>query len=399
METIVSILSDRTRGFLFIYGIHCDSWTLCVDFLLFNGSEHFILPCYRMCLFILLAMAVALGKEPSISKEQIPIVSPFFMVSGALLTDNFDAPQLDATLWSRPGWLVENHKTIDAKIENGHLVISGVSHPEKKDHQYAGVISKYFRDTDVVLVAEIQAKTACKEAGRIQHMLHLCSGDYPDFFTEVIFGKIQAIETPRWYTAYVAAIWEYSGYRTYLKPVHAATGLEGNQWHTVVLTHDDPDSKTQNYLILGGQWVPIGPAHSVRFNHTHIELKVDVNIPDVPVEMQVDNVRLYPNPAHHPVTIVIYTGVSGNKPKSPIFKQKVQIFKRDSEELLGEALSDEGGEARVIVRRDVVYPVSARIVVSDGATAIAQSEILSKDVKGLYPGDVWALYLRHKRAP
>jgi hypothetical protein len=60
-------------------------------------------------------------------------------------------------------------------------------------------------------------------------------------------------------------------------------------------------------------------------------------------------------------------------------------------------LTDEGGEARVSVRADVVYPVAAAITVSDGTTPVVRSEIRRKDVNGLYPGDVWALDLRHKR--
>ena len=113
--------------------------------------------------------------------------------------------------------------------------------------------------------------------------------------------------------------------------------------------------------------------------------------------MAVDNVRLYPNPAHNPVTIVVYTGLSGNKPKLPIHDLKVRIFEAGSSRLLGEALTDEGGEARVSVRADVVYPVAAAITVSDGTTPVVQSKIQCKDVNGLYPGDVWALDLRHKR--
>jgi hypothetical protein len=211
--------------------------------------------------------------------------------------------------------LVDNHKTIGVKIESGHLVISGPSHPAGGSHQYAGVISKYFRDTDVVLAAEVQAQSPFNGEGRIQHMVHLCSGDYPDFFTEIIFGKIAAIESPRWHTAYLAKVWEYSGHGTYLEPTRPATGFEATKWHTVVLTHDGTTSKTQNYLVVNEQWVPIGPSDSLRFNHTHIELKVDVNISNVPVRMAVDNVRLYPNPAHNPVTIVVSGGVSGNRPK------------------------------------------------------------------------------------
>src|SRR6266516_7628164 len=51
----------------------------------------------------------------------------------------------------------------------------------------------------------------------------------------------------------------------------------------------------------------------------------------------------------------------------------------------------------VSLRADVLYPVAARITVSDGTTLIAQARIPRKDVDGLYPGDVWALDLRHKR--
>src|SRR5262249_21817455 len=156
----------------------------------------------------------------------------------------------------------------------------GQAHPRQQSHQYAGIISKYFRETDVVLAAEMQVRTPIEGQGRIQHMVHLCSGDYPDFFSEIIFGKIAAVEPARWHAAHVAKIWEYSGHGSYLEPTHPATGSEANEWHTVALVHDGTTSRSQNYLVANQKWIPIGPEHSVRFNHTHIELKVDVNIPD-----------------------------------------------------------------------------------------------------------------------
>jgi hypothetical protein len=330
-------------------------------------------------------------------EDDISTVDPFFMLSGALLKDSFDGPQLNTNLWSRPKWLVENHKTIGVQIENGHLLISGLSHPAGGSHQYAGIISKYFRETDVVLAAEVQVQSPLEGSGRIQHMVHLCSGDYPDFFTEIIFGKLARDDAPRWHSAYVARIWEYSGHGTYLEPTHPATGTENAKWQTVVLAHDGTTSKTENYLVADGQWIAVGPSHAVRFNHSHIELKVDVNIVEVPIRMLTDNVRLYPNPAHTPVTIAIYTGVSGGRPKTPIHNQKIQIFEEGSKRLLGEALTDGGGEARVPLRTDVVFPVAATITVSDGTLPIVQARIPRKDVDGLYPGDVWALDLRHKR--
>ena len=86
----------------------------------------------------------------------------------------------------------------------------------------------------IVFAAEMQVQSPFKGKGRIQHMVHLCSGDYPDFFTEIIFGKIIADEPPRWHTAFLGKVWEYSGFREYLDPIRPATGSESAQWHTVV---------------------------------------------------------------------------------------------------------------------------------------------------------------------
>jgi hypothetical protein len=100
---------------------------------------------------------------------------------------------------------------------------------------------------------------------------------------------------------------------------------------------------------------------------------------------------------HNPVTIVVSGGVSGNRPTVPIRNQTVQIFEEGSHRLLGEALTDEGGEARISLGSQVLYPVAAAITVWDGTTPVVQANIPRKAVSGLYPGDVWALDLRHKR--
>ena len=104
-----------------------------------------------------------------------------------------------------------------------------------------------------------------------------------------------------------------------------------------------------------------------------------------------------PARTHNPVTIVVSGGVSGNRPKLPIHNQKVQIFEAGSMRLLGEAVTDEGGEAHVSLRSDVLYPVAATITVWDGTTPVVQAKIPRKAVNGLYPGDVWALDLRHRQ--
>jgi hypothetical protein len=83
---------------------------------------------------------------------------------------------------------VDNHKTVEVKVESGHLVISGPSHPVGGSHQHAGVISKYFRDTDVVLAAEMQVQTPIEGKGRIQHGPFV-RGDYdPPHKPKTIFS-------------------------------------------------------------------------------------------------------------------------------------------------------------------------------------------------------------------
>ena len=85
---------------------------------------------------VIVAMAdgAVTAPAPTATQSAIPEVDPFFMLSRALLKDSFDRPQLDTNLWSRPQWLVENHKTIDVKIEDGHLLISGLSRPKGGSH-------------------------------------------------------------------------------------------------------------------------------------------------------------------------------------------------------------------------------------------------------------------------
>jgi hypothetical protein len=327
---------------------------------------------------------------PGLAAQQVPSREPIAVVSGALIADSFDGTQIDSSVWARPDWLAQHDPYIAVGVSNGRLLISGISHPAGKDHQYVGILSKYFRETDVVLVARMRAQSSYEKEGRVQHMIHLCSGDWPDFFTEVTFGRISG-GPPRWYAGYMGKVFDYEGYADYLEPTHAATGKEAEDWHTVVLQHDGITGRTQDYLIVGNDWVPIGPPHTLHFNHAHVELKVDVNVTGVQVQMEVNDVRLYMNPAHHPAIIVFSSRISHDRPELAISNQRVRILEEGSGKLLGEGTTDEGGQARVMLRTDVAYPVAAGIEVWHDNAEIYRSKIPGSGVKGLYPGDAWAL--------
>ena len=327
----------------------------------------------------------------------VPEVTSMLMLSGAFVADSFDKATLDTQTWHRPDWLAQNDPNISVRVENGHLRISGLSRPTGEHHQYSGVLSTYFRETDVVLSARLRVATAFDKSGRIRHLVHLCTGDWPDFFTEIGFGKID-MGPPRWMSGFLDKIWVYSGYDHYIDPTLPATGKEATDWHQVLIVHDGTTGASQDYLIQAGAWTPVGPPHKLKMNHSHVELKVDVSVPNVGVEADFDDVRLYPSPAHHPVTIVVDSPLNQKRtrPEYPIDKLKVRLIENDLKKVLGEGVTDEGGQAEVKLRSDRIYPVAARIEVSDKAQVLVTSTIHQEGVRGLYPADVWVVSLHSK---
>jgi hypothetical protein len=105
----------------------------------------------------------------------------------------------------------------------------------------------------------------------------------------------------------------------------------------------------------------------------------------------VDDVRLYLNPAQNPAMIVVNSRIANGRPEPPISRLKVRLLEETSKELLGEGVTDEGGQARVKLKSDILYPVAAKIEVWDDRRAILESTIPRNGVRGLYPGDVWAV--------
>jgi len=345
----------------------------------------------RLLFLVFACSAVFAGER---TKRGISQVEPIQMLQGALLADSFDGPELNSQIWHRPNWMRHN-PDISVGTEDGCLRISGISRPAGKDHQYAGVLSNYFRETDVALVSRMRVRSSFEGEGRIQHHVHLCTGDWPDFFTETIFGKIQS-GPPRWFCGYLDKLWEYSGYSEYLEPSMPATGREATDWHQVLILHDGETHETRNYLILNGERKPIGPPHKLRMNHTHVELKVDTNVSGIPVHMDVDDVRLYPNPSRYPVTIVVSSRIVNAMPEIPIHNLEVRIVEEASGRRLGDGFTDEGGQARIILKSDTIYPVAARVEVWDKNRQTVASGITCYGVQGLYPADVWAIRLPPK---
>jgi hypothetical protein len=350
------------------------------------------LRCFRTVLPVLLAWsflsAVAADRDVR-SVDAIPIIS------GAVLADRFDQQEVDRRIWHRPDWLENHNPYLAVEPEHGWLHLSGISRASG-EHQYVGLISSNFRETDVVLAARMRIRSAFDKDGRIQHFVHLCSGDWPDFFTEVVFGKIRS-GPPVWSIGYVNRVFDYQGHSEYLQPVVPATGREASEWHEVVIDHDGVTGETRDYLVIDGFRRPVGPVVRIPFHHTHVELKVDVNATEAQVAMEVGDVRLYLRPERYPAIVVVNSQIVDSHSEPAIDGLRVRLVASPSGRTLGEAITDESGQAKISLVPDLTYPIEAQIEVSDLRGLVLKARIPSAGVTGLYPGDVWAV--RFPRRP
>src|SRR5262249_43421059 len=108
-----------------------------------------------------------------------------------------------------------------------------------------------------------------------------------------------------------------------------------------------------------------------------------------------DDVRLYPGPSRHPVTVVVDSPLNRTRtrPEYPIDNLKVRLIDKDSKQVLGEGTTDEGGQAQVTLRSDVIFPVAARIEVWSGVRMLVTATIRREGSRGVYPSDVWVVDL------
>ena len=359
----------------------------------FNFGERRSLPSRG----VLLILAAWLWLTSGRGADQNPqIVDAIPVISGAVLADRFDGQEIDRRIWHRPDWLEQHNPYIAVEPEHGWLHLSGLSRPSGENFQYDGLISSNFRETDVVLAARMRVRSAFEKEGRIQHIVHLCSGDWPDFFTEVVFGKIRS-GPPIWSSGYINRVFDFQGHAEYLQPIVPATGREASEWHEVLIDHDGVTGETRDYVVIDGSRQPVGPVVRIPFHHTHVELKVDVNVAETQVAMEIGDVRMYLRPEHHPAIIVVNSQIVNGHSQPPIDGLRARLVASGLGRSLGDAITDESGQARISLPTDLTYPIEAQIEVSDLKGTVLKAKIPSAGLTGLYPGDVWAVRFPRRR--
>lgn len=200
-----------------------------------------------------------------------------------------------------------------------------------------------------------------------------------------------------WSSGYINHVFDFQGYSEYIQPVVPATGREASEWHEVIIDHDGVTGETRDYVVIDGSRRPVGPVVRIPFHHTHVELKVDVNASEAQVAMEVGDVRLYLRPERHPAIIVVNSSIVNGHSEPPIDGLRVRLVATGSGRTVGEAITDESGQAKISLAPDLTYPIEAQIEVSDSHGPLLKAKIPSAGVTGLYPGDVWAVRFPRRR--
>lgn len=327
--------------------------------------------------------------------------------SGALLTEDFEAPEMNARIWRR------RHSNPDRTTFSQHggrleLTASGQVHMNGFWGE-GGVKHK-----DLVLVGEMDVRSAGSPPHRLA--LHLCGGDgnrSPDHWVEILMIDLGA--TAR-----------------FLAGASLPVGLKPPKNLSLELPHP-PGQGFLGRIELNGTtglaelsvkaadgWKPVCEPVALPLRTAHAELKFYGNHgprPAVPTEVTsrawFDNVRIYPRPQSHHIGVrlvradggeiwtyergawpPVITDAAGRKRK--LTELTIELRTEDGSRLVASAQSS-AFCFYLLPLKDApwdVYPVAAQIaVLLDGKPLGKPQRIARAGCKGLYPDDVYEIVI------
>jgi len=303
---------------------------------------------------------------------------------GAYIRDGFDGETLDEERWARMG----GEKRVRIAVENGELVFQGTTDDDQSERRFIGVISRQYFPPGAVLVAGVQAASGLVEEGRLGYVVHLC-GRMPDHNSEITFAQCEG--KCGWFNWYLDQ-------RGFIKwenckddPV-PPSGDEETTLQTVAVEHNRETHESKAFLIREGQWLQVGRTQRMITHFSAPEIKIDTTLAGGEVDMRVDNVRMYPHPAHTPVSFaVLRRAHPGPAPGLFVAGVRIRLRLPDGREV--SAVTDRTGQGQVHLPGDILYPISAEIIVSIPPDFEKSGRIDGRGLDGIYPGDSWVIDL------
>ncbi|GEM_PF-2623669 len=330
----------------------------------------------------LCADAAAIEEEKSMESPEVSIHLRRTRM-GACIADDFSRNKLDEEIWGL--WL--NDPGVEVRAEDGEVRISGTTSPEKPaQYNHVVLASKVFEPADQVLVARIRAASGIDETQGSQiFQVHLC-GCMPDYHSSVSFARVGGK------TGWVRMWRKWDprlGDGGFLPPF----GDEAEAFHQVKVEYNR--GKVRGFVEGPEGWVELGEASGNFHGHARAELKVIMSPREFPVDMRVDDVRLYLHPEVYPAAFVVNNDYQHRAPWFVAARNeglKLEVMESGSGKRVGEAEFDpERGVFEVMLDRDMAYPIRATVKVSRSDETVAEASIDPRGLRGLYPGDVWEI--------
>lgn len=305
------------------------------------------------------------------------------LVDGALLSDDFQ-DDLDRRRWR----IWSQAEGVTVRCGGGQLEVSGRVKPGPRLAQgFTGVVSKTFRELDVVLRAQMAfLRHPWDAAEPWVGMVHLCATS-PDSYTEACYGKFEG-ERPEWHVN------DRSGQ---LYSDRRGSGFAGKlgEWGDVRIAYDAATRTSGTALRLGGPdapWRDFARSKPMPFHSVKIELKTQVGVVDGEVAFAFKNCRLFRRAKSATVDVAVF-GLFGTDVAITGVTVAAEILGQTSPAIAAAAV-DELGRARLAFPEEIDYPAQARIKVIRGERELLALETAPvAGVDGVYPGDLWAMYL------
>jgi hypothetical protein len=305
---------------------------------------------------------------------------------GAYVAQAFAGEKINFEDWQL--WRRDDGMQVETTPEG--LRVYGTTEVPKR--AFSGLVSKKLYPADAVLLCELKICCEMKQPGTWGAVVHLCNrlvGDeiqtleIPDNNGEITFAHfVDRVGWFRWYN-------NQSG-RSFYKwrqeeKISPPLGSENTTFTTVRLSYCEPEALFVASLQSENKWIEIGTPTRLRKTFSAIELKIDAQAEGMNLDVLFRNCRLYPQPERAPVGLYI------GRPPRPMQDVLVELVDENLGQVISSGTTDEDGIAHLPMKPDLVYPLGGRFKLQKESQTWETEPILRDGVKGIYPGDFYAI--------
>ena len=309
-------------------------------------------------------------------------------VNGAILTEDFGGARLDTALWRE--WIQDRALKLDQQA--GVFAIAGTPgdpvFPEYVGFRFTGVVSKKHLSRDAVLVVRMRVPTGISAVpGTERYIVHLC-GSVPDYFLEIVYGKDDR-GRHGWFQYWLS----HEGFFFDTAPVLLTETAQ--EFREIKIEYSHNDRRARGFLRTSAGWQPVGEPIELFMSSLKVELKINCPINGAPIRAEFKDCRLYQRPSSAPVEFIAYRW------PAPLFLcpgVRIRLVEPGSGKLIGESTTDaKWATGKISLPDDLTYPLACRVEAFRGDEKISEGEIRATGVEGLYPGDLWAVYVPEQK--